>query len=166
MDSNNSHYSAGLPRRPSLGPTLSLQPYHPITHAHAHAHVQYPTSPPATDDGQLDSSIAVDRARMKEVNCDREDRSRLANMNMPSNLVGQAVTPYLKEHVPTLYSPFTKIISSHTHQPVPKDFNSKFCYRHRPDSKCRKSADEDKMAKIQSVSRCPPFVYYLCALGH
>jgi F-box/WD-40 domain protein MET30 len=33
-----------------------------------------------------------------------------------------------------------------------KDPNSKFCYRHRPDSKCRRAADESKMGFIQSVS--------------
>ncbi|CAN8097126.1 unnamed protein product [Discula destructiva] len=142
---DNSAYSAVLPRRPSLGAALRLQQqqYQPI-------HAQYPSSPAATDDGELDSTVAVDRARLKEVNCDREDRTRLANMNMPSNLVGQAVTPYLKEHVPSLYAPVSKIDASYSRQSLTKNFNSKFCYRHRPDSKCRKSADEDKMAMIQS----------------
>src|SRR5690606_1672001 len=33
--------------------------------------------------------------------------------------------------------------------------NTKFCYRHRPDAKCRKVADETKMAMIQRVSLAP-----------
>jgi len=152
MDGNLA-YSAPLARRPSLGAALKTPQYQS-----ADARTSYPTSPPATDDGdEQDSAAAVDRARLKEVNCDRrrpEDQSdgtRLANMNVPSNLVGQAVTPYLKEHVPNLYSPVSKIEASHTRTSFTKNFNSKYCYRHRPDSKCRKSADEDKMAMIQSV---------------
>ncbi|KAF3769495.1 sulfur controller-2 protein [Cryphonectria parasitica EP155] len=72
---------------------------------------------------------------------------------MPSALVGQTVTPFLKEHVPSLYAPVSKIDASHTHdheQPLSQNWNSKYCYRHRPDSKCRKAADEDKMAMIQT----------------
>lgn len=169
-------YPTALPRRPSLGnndastrsngATLSTQ-YQPY---HAHAHPQYlPTTPPPTDDGPPPSTTnaAVDRARLKELNCERrrpeeesEDKSRLANM--PSTLVGQTVTPYLKEHVPNLYAPVSKIEASHAREPsaFPKNFNSKYCYRHRPDSKCRKAADEDKMAMIQTVR--PGWVELVC----
>lgn len=161
-------YSADLPRRPSLsndassrtnGASALTKPYQSV---HSRAQAQYPTSPPATDDGEVEPSPAVDRAWLKEQNCDRrrpeeehEDKSRL--INMPSSLVGQTVTPFLKEHVPNLYAPVSKIESS-TSALVPstqKNFNSKYCYRHRPDSKCRKAADEDKMAMIQSVSGFP-----------
>lgn len=157
-------YSAALPRRPSLGNDASLRTNgsFPLTKQyqsiHTRAQAQYPTSPPATDDGEVEPSPAVDRARLKEQNCDRrrpeeehEDKSRLSNM--PSSLVGQAVTPFLKEHVPNLYAPVSKIESStHAQQPsTQRNFNSKYCYRHRPDSKCRKAADENKMAMIQSV---------------
>lgn len=161
-------YSADLPRRPSLsndassrtnGASALTKPYQSV---HSRAQAQYPTSPPATDDGEVEPSPAVDRAWLKEQNCDRrrpeeehEDKSRL--INMPSSLVGQTVTPFLKEHVPNLYAPVSKIESS-TSALVPstqKNFNSKYCYRHRPDSKCRKAADEDKMAMIQSVSNFP-----------
>lgn len=159
-----SPYSAGTPRRPSLSNEALLR-----TNGAAldfkqsnHFRAQYPTSPPATDDGELEATAAVDRARLKELNCDRrrpeemDDRSRL--VNMPSNLANQAVTPYLKEHVPTLYAPVSKIDVSqthdhdHDHDSFSQNFNSKYCYRHRPDLKCRKTADEDKMAMIQSVS--------------
>jgi F-box/WD-40 domain protein MET30 len=80
---------------------------------------------------------------------------------MPSSeLVGMAVSPFLKEHIPSIYAPIGKEKqdqSSHrmaVTTPVPRkpDPNSKFCYRHRPDSKCRRAADETKMAYIQSVS--------------
>lgn len=167
-----------IPRRPSLsndassptnGVSALTKQYqnthtrpHPLAHAHVHAQTQYPNSPPATDDGEVDPSPAVDRARLKEQNCDRrrpeeenEDKPRLSNM--PSSLVGQTVTPFLKEHVPSLYAPISKIESSTSalEPSTQKNFNSKYCYRHRPDSKCRKAADEDKMAMIQSVGCCP-----------
>lgn len=163
-------FPTAIPRRPSLGndastrsngATLSRQ-YQPFQ-----TRPQYPTTPPATDDGQADSSnAAVDRARLKELNCERrrpeeelEDKSRLANM--PSTLVGQALTPFLKEHVPNLYAPVSKIEASHSRDSsaLQKSFNSKYCYRHRPDSKCRKAADEDKMAMIQTVSSTAAMVF-------
>ncbi|KAH7041377.1 WD domain-containing protein [Microdochium trichocladiopsis] len=68
---------------------------------------------------------------------------------MPENVMSKTVTPFLREHIPTIYAPVGKpsgiIVNS-----ARKDPNSKFCYRHRPDSKCRKAADESKMAVIQS----------------
>lgn len=163
MDRSAAAYSMALPRRPSLGNDASA-----LTNgatlpkqyqAYPARRPQYPTSPPSTDDGEVESTnSAFDRARLKELNCERrrpeerqEDRSRL--INMPSNLVGQTVTPYLKEHVPNLYAPVSKIASSHSMElsTTRKNYNSKFCYRHRPDSKCRKAADEDKMVMIQTV---------------
>lgn len=94
---------------------------------------------------------------------------------MPSELVGKTVSPFLKEHIPGLYAPIGKG-SHHNHDhhdhdhdrhhnhfvpsSVPtvrkKDPNSKYCYRHRPDSKCRRAADESKMGFIQSVSDHDP----------
>lgn len=168
----SSAYSMAIPRRPSASNDAPLRTNggfaltkqyrlnHFRAHAHAHAHAQYPTSPPATDDGEIEYSPAADRARSKEQNCDRrrpqdghEDKSRLTNMS-PS-LVGQTVTPFLKEHVPNLYAPVSKIESSHTQESSTHSYNSKYCYRHHPDSKCRKAADENKMAMIQSVCACP-----------
>lgn len=92
--------------------------------------------------------------------CDRfhpeEDRSRLANMvTMSPALIRQTVMPFLKEHIPELYAPIGKADNQETSRR--KDPNSKYCYRHRPDSKCRKAADEKKMATIQSdLDRLPP----------
>ncbi|KAI5465379.1 WD domain-containing protein [Mariannaea sp. PMI_226] len=75
---------------------------------------------------------------------------------MPSELVGKTVSPFLKEHIPGLYAPIGK--GNHHTGPVSnssttirkRDPNSKYCYRHRPDSKCRRAADESKMGFIQS----------------
>ncbi|KAI6087323.1 WD40 repeat-like protein [Hypoxylon rubiginosum] len=87
-------------------------------------------------------------------NCDRrrpegaEDASRLPNMSQ--QLMGQSVTPFLREHIPGLYAPIGKPDLPSMTALKTKDPNSKYCYRHRPDSKCRRAADESKMGLIQS----------------
>ncbi|KAI2612709.1 WD40 repeat-like protein [Hypoxylon fragiforme] len=88
-------------------------------------------------------------------NCDRrrpeddsKDASRLPNMSQ--QLMGQSVTPFLREHIPGLYAPIGKPDLPSMTALTTKDPNSKYCYRHRPDSKCRRAADESKMGLIQS----------------
>ncbi|KAI0430356.1 quinon protein alcohol dehydrogenase-like superfamily [Xylaria sp. FL1042] len=84
-------------------------------------------------------------------NCDRrrpgEDASRLPNISQQS--MSQSVTPFLREHIPSLYAPIGKPDLPSMVSLKNKDPNSKYCYRHRPDSKCRRAADESKMALIQ-----------------
>ncbi|PHH86782.1 hypothetical protein CDD83_9762 [Cordyceps sp. RAO-2017] len=103
-------------------------------------------------------------------NCDRrrphgEDNTRL--MKMSTDLVGKAVSPFLKEHIPGLYAPVGKgaieaaddaasaaaaaaATDADAEPPARnKDPNTRYCYRHRPDSKCRRAADETKMGFIQ-----------------
>ncbi|KAI0857197.1 quinon protein alcohol dehydrogenase-like superfamily [Xylaria cubensis] len=85
-------------------------------------------------------------------NCDRrrpgeDDTSRLPNISQQS--MSQSVTPFLREHIPSLYAPIGKPDLPSMMSLKNKDPNSKYCYRHRPDSKCRRAADESKMALIQ-----------------
>ena len=68
---------------------------------------------------------------------------------MSPKLLGKTVTPFLKDHIPGLYSPMTKRGTIKDMEGRNKDPNSRYCYRHRPDSKCRRAADESKMVKIQ-----------------
>ncbi|RYO89157.1 hypothetical protein DL766_008637 [Monosporascus sp. MC13-8B] len=92
-------------------------------------------------------------AKPSKTNCDRrrpeeeDDASRLPHMSQ--QLVGQIVTPFLREHIPGIYAPVGKPESMAMVNNPTKDPNSKYCYRHRPDSKCRRTADESKMALIQ-----------------
>ncbi|KAG6008611.1 hypothetical protein E4U21_004251 [Claviceps maximensis] len=91
-------------------------------------------------------------------NCNRrrpqeEDNTRLKKM--ASELMVKTVSPFLKEHIPGLYAPIGKgNTKADSTSPATwaraKDSNTKFCYRHRPDSKCRRAADESKMGFIQS----------------
>lgn len=77
---------------------------------------------------------------------------------MASELMAKTVGPFLKEHIPGLYAPIGKGNNTEADSTSPsisariKDPNTKFCYRHSPDSKCRRAADESKMGFIQSVS--------------
>lgn len=85
--------------------------------------------------------------------CDRRrpeegDHPRMATMS--SSLISKTVTPYLREHIPQIYAPVSKADNEDTNES--RDPNSKFCYRHRPDSLCRRGADESKMVSIQRVS--------------
>jgi F-box/WD-40 domain protein MET30 len=54
----------------------------------------------------------------------------------------------LAKHIPTAYAPTgSKPVDSSL-----KDPSTKFCYRHRPDLKCRRTADEPSMDNLQRVS--------------
>ncbi|KAF2969573.1 hypothetical protein GQX73_g4015 [Xylaria multiplex] len=105
------------------------------------------TQPPPLTPKQADDS----NMKPSRENCDRrrpgEDASRLPNISQQS--MSQSVTPFLREHIPSLYAPIGKPDLPSMMNLKNKDPNSKYCYRHRPDSKCRRAADESKMALIQ-----------------
>lgn len=118
-----------------------------VANQHCRQQTSSATSPPSQH-----------KSHPSQDNCDRrrpaeEDHSRLKKMT--SALVGKTVSPFLKEHIPGIYAPVGKdFLDESSHTPpisVPKDANTRFCYRHRPDSKCRRTADETKMGMIQRV---------------
>jgi F-box/WD-40 domain protein MET30 len=107
-------------------------------------------SAPVLEREEDDNDRTVDTAK----NCTRlrpEEESRRrprdSMTNMSSSLIGKTVAPFLKEHIPSLYAPVGK--SRNEQSAREKNPNTKYCYRHRPDSKCRRSADEAKMVMIQ-----------------
>lgn len=73
-----------------------------------------------------------------------------------SKMADQTVAPYLAKHIPEQYAPLGQQPQSSTakQQDQVKDPNTKYCYRHRPDSKCRRTADEPTMENLQRV--CSP----------
>lgn len=130
-------------------------------HHHASSDIQDAGSPDPTFESL--SAASADHTSAQQPsrdNCDRrrpqeEDNTRLKKMS--SELVVKTVSPFLKEHIPGLYAPVGKdYAKTGTKSPATwtrmKDPNTRFCYRHRPDSKCRRAADETKMGFIQSVS--------------
>ena len=76
-------------------------------------------------------------------------RENTTNNASNARLASQAVAPFLARHVPNQYAPLGIANGENTN--TPKDPNSKFCYRHRPDMLCRRQADEPSMDKLQKV---------------
>ena len=78
----------------------------------------------------------------------------------------ETVMPFLTEHIPNLLQrcrcggqaacrrtgsrPRSRSCSRHRSRPVPERANTQFCYRHRPDLKCRRQANEPSMDQLQN----------------
>ena len=69
-------------------------------------------------------------------------------LSSTNKVAGMTVAPFLARHIPEQYAPMGLGSTSTTTQ---KDPNTKYCYRHRPDSKCRRTADEPTMENLQRV---------------
>ena len=66
-----------------------------------------------------------------------------------SKLAGETVAPFLAKHIPQQYAPLgTQAPSDGS---IKGETSSRYCYRHRPDLKCRRQADEPSMEQLQSV---------------
>lgn len=84
------------------------------------------------------------------------DAGEDSNISLPSNsrLAEQAVAPFLAQHIPMQYNPVGHIFPPGTTSDDSAASSTKFCYRHRPDLKCRRQANEPSMEQLQNVS--PP----------
>ncbi|KAN0095516.1 WD40 repeat-like protein [Hyaloscypha variabilis] len=83
-------------------------------------------------------------------NCDGDHNSEFdprITLSSTSKMAGQTVAPFLAKHIPDQYAPLPKVQQAATSQ---KDPNTKYCYRHRPDAKCRRTADEPTMENLQN----------------
>lgn len=155
-----------------LAPNHADPAYH-ITH-HATQARKY-AAPPAGSEETTEPAIVGKDKNTQRLRTEEVERSRSLNSvtNMSSSLIGKTVTPFLKEHIPSIYAP----VGKHQNEEIAreKEPNTRYCYRHRPDSKCRRAADEAKMVMIQSeldklsqaVSLYPPYVwtfFCLCLL--
>lgn len=60
--------------------------------------------------------------------------------------VSKDVAPFLSKHIPDQYSSAPPAKDTTAPQA-----NTRFCYRHRPDLKCRRQADEMTMDHLQKV---------------
>ncbi|KKA29470.1 hypothetical protein TD95_003409 [Thielaviopsis punctulata] len=84
---------------------------------------------------------------------DAPPATQTSSSEMTAALASNTVTPFLQHHIPDLYAPVGKPdLSTTNFARTEKDPNTKFCYRHAPDSKCRRAADETKMAMIQNLT--------------
>jgi F-box and WD-40 domain protein MET30 len=90
------------------------------------------------------------RQRLNGPGEDEERRDK--SMTIASKHANQTVGPFLAKHIPAQYAPLGKAGNPALQRFDPlKDPNpnSKFCYRHRPDTLCRRQADEMTMDKLQ-----------------
>ncbi|KAG9582063.1 WD40 repeat-like protein, partial [Aureobasidium melanogenum] len=90
------------------------------------------------------------------------DNTNDENISIPSNSkhAEQAIAPFLAKHIPTQYNPVGHLIPQSTSTDLNHDHHqdpssTKFCYRHRPDLKCRRQANEPSMEQLQNVSHNP-----------
>ena len=84
--------------------------------------------------------------RLDDASAHNETPTTLAQNNRED----KNVAPFLAKHIRDQYSPMNR--------PRPMDQpgrgknpNSRYCYRHRPDLKCRRQADEPSMDQMQRV---------------
>ncbi|KAG9236720.1 WD40-repeat-containing domain protein [Amylocarpus encephaloides] len=73
-------------------------------------------------------------------------------LSSTDKVAGQTVAPFLARHIPEQYAPQgvrPQPNDASQKGPTKKNPNTKYCYRHRPDSKCRRTADEPTMEKLQ-----------------
>ncbi|KAH8603159.1 sulfur controller-2 [Bisporella sp. PMI_857] len=85
-------------------------------------------------------------------NC-KQDGDRTLWTSSTSRPGSSVVVPFLSQHIPQQYNPQGVPQSPTTTTTTTarrKDPNTKFCYRHQPDSKCRRTADEPTMENLQT----------------
>lgn len=88
--------------------------------------------------------------------CHEDEHAEIPISSM-SRLAGQQVAPFLAKHIPAAYAPLGRADMSMASVTASRgDPNTKFCYRHHPDAKCRRTADESTMAHLQSVCTVGP----------
>jgi len=69
------------------------------------------------------------------------------SISVSSKHAGQTVAPFLARHIPNSYAPGGGVDAAG--KAKRKDPNTKYCYRHRPDLKCRRQANEPSMDQLQ-----------------
>jgi F-box/WD-40 domain protein MET30 len=68
-------------------------------------------------------------------------------LSASSKHAGQTVAPFLARHIPDQYAPGGGMDALGNAKQ--KDPNTKYCYRHRPDLKCRRQPNEPSMDQLQ-----------------
>ncbi|GAB7347326.1 hypothetical protein MBLNU459_g4270t1 [Dothideomycetes sp. NU459] len=80
------------------------------------------------------------------------DAAEDSNISLPSysKHADQAVAPFLAQHIPNQYNPLGHKLPPQTTADGFTASSTKFCYRHRPDLKCRRQANEPSMEQLQN----------------
>ncbi len=83
-------------------------------------------------------------------NEDQAEEEENITISATSKQATQTVAPFLAKHIPEQYAPMGGL--DHSGGPTRSETNTKYCYRHRPDLKCRRQANEPSMDQLQHVS--------------
>lgn len=79
-----------------------------------------------------------------------EDDGKCSNTTI-TKFTGQTIAPFLARHIPAQYAPLGG--SENSKDPaISENPNTRYCYRHRPDLKCRRQVNEPSMDQLQHVS--------------
>ncbi|KZF21668.1 putative E3 ubiquitin ligase complex SCF subunit sconB [Xylona heveae TC161] len=76
-----------------------------------------------------------------------EEQSAIRSLSTTRRAGDQTVAPFLAKHIPEQYAPLGLLGTEEKHKET--NTNTKYCYRHRPDIKCRRQADEPSMEQLQ-----------------
>ena len=80
---------------------------------------------------------------------DQAEEEKSITISASSKQATQTVAPFLARHIPQQYAPMGGL--DHSDDSTNKDVNTKYCYRHRPDLKCRRQVNEPSMDQLQHV---------------
>lgn len=106
---------------------------------------------PPTFTGDFSVLEAVEGTGTGQDSC--QDDHENISISASSKQAGQTVAPFLTKHIPEQYAPGGGFDS--LGKAKQKDPNTKYCYRHRPDLKCRRQANEPSMDQLQHVGQTP-----------
>ncbi|KAJ5683622.1 E3 ubiquitin ligase complex SCF subunit sconB [Penicillium macrosclerotiorum] len=108
---------------------------------------QHPTVSSNSKDntgGPSNASKATEKPQWKLAS--QKEDSESAAVDSLAELAKQNVAPFLAKYQPRQYAPLRSEDGEPT---VPRLANAGYCYRHQPDSKCRRQADEQSMHQLQ-----------------
>ena len=92
------------------------------------------------EDGVLEQQIAHKHIQSQSKSID--------DGSMFEKLATQSIAPFMTKNVAAQYAPIGK--QETASQPNSNNSSTKYCYRHHPDLKCKKQADEKSMEQLQS----------------
>lgn len=99
-----------------------------------------------TEAGKHGTNAESNRSMLPDIN---DSRGPDDTTDTLAELARQNVAPFLAKYHPRQYAPLR---SEDGTPEIPRPVNAGYCYRHQPDSKCRRQADEQSMRQLQRVS--------------
>lgn len=112
--------------------------------------IEIPPEINASREQQVDQSGGLaEKEAVAQTHRRMEEQETNIGISATSKLAGQTVAPFLAKHIPEQYAPLGG--SDLPNDPTNKNPNTKYCYRHRPDLKCRRQVDEPSMDQLQHV---------------